>query len=66
MAATPWADSVTSILSRRAAIAVVAAAIDNRDINAKVNVELCVALEHSKYHSNYLPHGIYDHAKYDA
>ncbi|PNY13529.1 KH domain-containing protein at5g56140-like protein [Trifolium pratense] len=31
MAVAPWADAVTSILSRRAAIAVVAAAIDNRD-----------------------------------
>ncbi|PNX74938.1 hypothetical protein L195_g030867 [Trifolium pratense] len=30
MAVAPWADSVTSILSCRAAIAVVAAAIDNR------------------------------------
>ncbi|PNX84768.1 hypothetical protein L195_g040831, partial [Trifolium pratense] len=30
MAVAPWADSVTSILSRRAAIAVVAATIDNR------------------------------------
>ncbi|PNX59283.1 hypothetical protein L195_g059612, partial [Trifolium pratense] len=30
MAVAPWADSVTSILSRRAAVAVVAAAIDNR------------------------------------
>ncbi|PNX88336.1 hypothetical protein L195_g044439 [Trifolium pratense] len=31
MAVAPWGDSVTSILSRRAAIPIVAAAIDNRD-----------------------------------
>ncbi|PNX81787.1 hypothetical protein L195_g037812 [Trifolium pratense] len=32
MAVAPWADSVTSILSCRAAIVVVAAAIDNKDL----------------------------------
>jgi hypothetical protein len=33
--------------------------VNNPDINAKVNVMICGALELSKYHSNYPPHGIY-------
>jgi hypothetical protein len=36
------------------------------DINAKVVVELCGALELFKYHSNYPPYEIYDYEKYDA
>ncbi|PNY13809.1 exosome complex component csl4-like protein [Trifolium pratense] len=36
MAVAPWADSVTSILSRRTAIA---AAIDNREINCQIELK---------------------------
>jgi hypothetical protein len=39
---------------------------DNPNINTKVNIEFCVAFEHSKYHSNYPPYKIYDYTKYDA
>jgi hypothetical protein len=31
---------------------------ENPNINAKVNVELCGVLEHSKYYSNYPPNEI--------